>query len=183
MISVLRSGRAPLSRACNPLHLQFRVPPSGPPSPDQPDDAGGGMGAGRASLPGMLFGVAIAALVTAAATASAIDPPADRSPGVAAAPLPQKLRHAVLLDPKVSEATARACQMAHRLGLARAEGRPKISANITGSRQIVGRIKEIPRGRTVIEDGRVRTKTPHAEEMALGCAYPRIRPPREEQHL
>lgn len=58
------------------------------------------------------------------------------------APLPQNLRHAVLLDPKVSEATARACQMAHRLGLARAEGRPKVSANITGSRQIVGRIKE-----------------------------------------
>ena len=107
MISVLRSGRAPLPRACNPLHLQFRVPPSGPPSPDQPDDAGGRMGAGRASLPGMLFGVAIAALVTAAATASAIDPPADRSPGVAAAPLPQKLRQDALRG-KVRHAEVRA---------------------------------------------------------------------------
>ena len=142
------------------------------------------MGAGRASLPGMLFGVAIAALVTAAATASAIDPPADRSPGVAAAPLPQKLRHAVLLDPKVSEATARACQMAHRLGLARAEGRPKISANITGSRQIVGRIKEIPRGRTVIEDGRVRTKTPHgAEEIRRSGAHTREFDHREKNNI
>ena len=184
MISVLRSGRAPLPRACNPLHLQFRVPPSGPPSPDQPDDAGGRMGAGRASLPGMLFGLAIAALVTAAATASAIDPPADKSPGGAAAPLPHKLRHAVLLDPKVSEATARACQMAHRLGLARAEGRPKISANITGSRQIVGRIKEIPRGRTVIEDGRVRTKTPHgAEEIRRSGAHTREFDHREKNNI
>ena len=58
------------------------------------------------------------------------------------APLSPRLRQAVLLDPKVAEASARACQMAHRLGLARAEGRPKINASITGSRQLVGRIKE-----------------------------------------
>jgi len=49
-----------------------------------------------------------------------------------------------LLDPKVAEAAARACQMAHRLGLARAEGRPKINASITGSRQLVGRVKKSP---------------------------------------
>ena len=90
----------------------------------------------------------------------------------------------MLLDPKVSEATARACQMAHRLGLARAEGRPKISANITGSRQIVGRIKEIPRGRTVIEDGRVRTKTPHgAEEIRRSGAHTREFDHREKNNI
>ena len=86
----------------------------------------------------------MAAIVTVAVAAPAIDPEPDDKPAVVAAPLPQNLRHAVLLDPKVSEATARACQMAHRLGLARAEGRPKVSANITGSRQIVGRTKRSP---------------------------------------
>ena len=54
------------------------------------------------------------------------------------------VRQAVLLHPQVSEATARACQMAHRLGLTRAEGRPKITATISGSRQLASRIKELP---------------------------------------
>ena len=54
------------------------------------------------------------------------------------------VRQAVLLDPQVSEATARACQMAHRLGLTRAEGRPKVTATISGSRQLASRIKELP---------------------------------------
>jgi hypothetical protein len=58
--------------------------------------------------------------------------------------LPVKLRQAILLDPRVAEMSARACQMAHRLGLARAEGRPKVTASVTGSRQLVGRIKKQP---------------------------------------
>ena len=58
--------------------------------------------------------------------------------------LPDNLRQAILLDPRVEEMSARACQMAHRLGLARAEGRPKITANVTGSRQLASRIKPQP---------------------------------------
>ena len=34
--------------------------------------------------------------------------------------------------------------MAHRLGLTRAEGRPKVTATISGSRQLASRIKELP---------------------------------------
>ncbi|MEL0302403.1 MAG: hypothetical protein VW989_01505, partial [Rhodobiaceae bacterium] len=60
------------------------------------------------------------------------------------APLSPRLRQAVLLDPKVAEATARACQLTHRLGLARAAGRPKVNASISGTRQIKSKIKEIP---------------------------------------
>ena len=144
MISVFRSGRVPQPRAIDPIHLHVRVPPSGPPRPEPPEDSGGGIRLRSASGPVVTgaVGLAMAALAAVAVAAPAIDPEPDDKPAVVAAPLPQNLRHAVLLDPKVSEATARACQMAHRLGLARAEGRPKVSANITGSRQIVGRIKE-----------------------------------------
>ena len=144
MISVFRSGRVPQPRVLDIFHLQFRVPPSGPPRPEPPEGPGDDVSARRAPtlVFGGVLGLAMAALVTVAVAAAAIDPEPEEEPVVVTAPLPQKLRHAVLLDPKVSEATARACQMAHRLGLARAEGRPKISANITGSRQIVGRIKE-----------------------------------------
>lgn len=53
--------------------------------------------------------------------------------------LPYNLRQAILLDPRVEEMSARACQLAHRLGLARAEGRPKVTANVTGSRQLASR--------------------------------------------
>ena len=85
-------------------------------------------------------------LSSVASAAPSFSPEEDPYSGVVVArpapPLPTKLRQAVLLDPQVAEATARACQMAHRLGLARAKGRPQVSASITGSRQLVGRIKE-----------------------------------------
>jgi len=58
--------------------------------------------------------------------------------------LSPKLRQAVLLDPKVAEANARACQLAHRLGLARAEGRPKVNASISGTRQLASKVKKSP---------------------------------------
>ena len=58
--------------------------------------------------------------------------------------LPDNLRMAILLDPRVEEMSARACQLAHRLGLAHAEGRPKVTASISGSRQIASRIKPQP---------------------------------------
>lgn len=144
MISVFRSGRVPQPRVIDPLHLQFRVPPSGPPRPEPPEDAGGS--ATSASRP-MLVGVlalALAAVATVAGAAPSFDPEPEETVMPVAPPLPDRLRQAILLDPKVSEATARACQMAHRLGLARAEGRPKINASITGSRQLVGRIKKVP---------------------------------------
>ena len=146
MISVFRSGRVPQPRVLDIFHLQFRVPPSGPPRPEPPEGPGDDVSARRAPtlVFGGVLGLAMAALVTVAVAAPAVDPEPEEHPTVTTAPLPQKLRHAVLLDPKVSEATARACQMAHRLGLARAEGRPKISANITGSRQLVGRVKRQP---------------------------------------
>jgi outer membrane protein TolC len=76
------------------------------------------------------------------------------------APLSPRLRQAVLLDPKVAEATARACQLTHRLGLARAAGRPKVNASISGTRQIKSKIKKVPRVRRVFENGRVRTIKP-----------------------
>ncbi len=91
------------------------------------------------------------------------------------APLSPRLRQAVLLDPKVAEASARACQMAHRLGLARAEGRPKINASITGSRQLVGRIKKAPTSRTVFDGNRIRRIPPphYAEEICRSGAHTR----------
>ena len=45
--------------------------------------------------------------------------------------LPERLRQAVLLDPRVAEMSARACQMAHRLGLARAEVRAPLSGTVS----------------------------------------------------
>ena len=76
------------------------------------------------------------------------------------APLSPRLRQAVLLNPKVAEATARACQLTHRLGLARAAGRPKVNASISGTRQIKRKMKEIPPVRRVLENGRLRTIKP-----------------------
>ena len=76
------------------------------------------------------------------------------------APLSQRLRQAVLLDPKVAEATARACQLTHRLGLARAAGRPKVNASISGTRQIKSKIKKIPSWTRVTENGRTRLVKP-----------------------
>ena len=76
------------------------------------------------------------------------------------APLSPRLRQAVLLDPKVAEATARACQLTHRLGLARAAGRPKVNASISGTRQIKSKIKKIPSWTRVTENGRTRLVKP-----------------------
>ena len=92
-----------------------------------------------------------------------------------APPLPTKLRQAVLLDPQVAEASARACQMAHRLGLARNKGRPQVSASITGSRQLVGRIKKISQGRTILDGNRIRQIPPphYAEEIRRSGAHTR----------
>jgi outer membrane protein TolC len=75
--------------------------------------------------------------------------------------LSPKLRQAVLLDPKVAEANARACQLAHRLGLARAEGRPKVNASISGTRQIKSTVKKVQGPRTVVDkNGRIRRIPP-----------------------
>ena len=54
------------------------------------------------------------------------------------------LKQKILLDPNVEEARARVCQMVHRLGLAKAGARPQLSASVSGSRQIVGRVKRNP---------------------------------------
>lgn len=143
-----------------PFGSSFRVPPSGPPRPEPPGelpgegrDHGAGDGTGGNALPGMmrwrlglLTAVSLMVLTDAGHAAPSIEPDEDQSSQAVqnrhVAPLSPKLRQAVLLDPKVAEATARACQLAHRLGLARADGRPKVNASITGSRQLVGRIKE-----------------------------------------
>ena len=98
--------------------------------------------------------------------------------------LPDRIRQVILLDPRVAEMSARACQMAHRVGLARAEGRPKVTATLTGSRQIVGRVKKIPQSRTVFEDGRLRSITPHgAEEIRRSGAHTREFDHREKNNI
>ena len=72
MISVFRSGRVPQPRVIVPLHLQFRVPPSGPPRPEPPEDAGGSAtSASRPMLIGMLA-LALAAVATVAGAAEAL---------------------------------------------------------------------------------------------------------------
>lgn len=58
--------------------------------------------------------------------------------------LPNHIRRALFLDPRVSEANARACQAVHRLGLRRAEARPQLSGSITGGKRVAGRIKKDP---------------------------------------
>ena len=88
----------------------------------------------------------LAAMPAVAETASGGSETHDQT-DMAAVPqhkLVPAVRQAVLLDPQVSEATARACQMAHKLGLTRAEGRPKVTATISGSRQLASRIKKVP---------------------------------------
>ena len=93
-----------------------------------------------------LCGMLLAAMPAVAETASGGSETNDQT-DMAAVPqhkLAPTVRQAVLLDPQVSEATARACQMAHKLGLTRAEGRPKVTATISGSRQIINRIKRVP---------------------------------------
>ena len=89
MISVFRSGRVPQPRAIDPIHLHFRVPPSGPPRPEPPDDPDSGIRIRSASGPVLVgvVGLAMAALVTVAVAAPAIDPEPDDKPAVVAAPL------------------------------------------------------------------------------------------------
>ena len=164
----------------------FRVPLSGPPRPEPPDDGDGGvtgMEGGSPVLGGMAaLGMAVLGMLVLSSMASAapsFSPEDDPYSGVVVArpapPLPTKLRQAVLLDPQVAEASARACQMAHRLGLARARGRPQVSASITGSRQLVGRIKKIPQGRTILDGNRIRQIPPphYAEEIRRSGAHTR----------
>ena len=97
--------------------------------------------------------------------------------------LPDRIRQVILLDPRVAEMSARACQMAHRVGLARAEGRPKVTATVTGSRQIVGRVKKEPPAefdpKRTAEYARVNMSRNRKKRRA----YPRIRPSGKEQYL
>lgn len=78
--------------------------------------------------------VSLMALAVSGHAAPSVDPDEGQGDAVVltrdVAPLSPRLRQAVLLDPRVAEANARACQLAHRLGLARAEGRPKVNASI-----------------------------------------------------
>ena len=101
MISVFRSGPVPQPRVLDVFHLQFRVPPSGPPRPEPPEGPGDDVRARRA--PALVFGgvlgLALAALVTVAVAAPAIDPEPEEQPTVTTAPLPQKLRHAEVKAP------------------------------------------------------------------------------------
>ena len=199
MIACLRSGfahwtRDPARRSCLSTLDEFRVPPSGPPRPEPPGD---GTGHSRiAAMSWRIVGALTAAslmVLTGAGGAHAephIETDERRPDQVVrnrhVAHLSPKLRQAVLLDPKVAEANARACQMAHRLGLARAEGRPKVNASITGSRQIVGRIKKVPTAETVIDaDGRIRRiPAPHyAEEIKQSGAHTREFDHREKNNI
>ena len=99
--------------------------------------------------------------------------------------LPDRLRQAVLLDPRVAEMSARACQMAHRLGLARAEGRPKVTATVSGSRQIASRIKKVPEYGVVRRNGRFVTipKPHYAEEIETSGARTREFDHREKNNI
>lgn len=62
---------------------------------------------------------------------------ADSGPVVLAAEVARSL----IQHPEVSEANARVCQAIHRLGLSKAEARPKFDLSITGGRQVLERIK------------------------------------------
>ena len=62
---------------------------------------------------------------------------ADTGPAVLAAEVARSL----IQHPEVSEANARVCQAIHRLGLSKAEARPKFDLSISGGRQFLERIK------------------------------------------
>ena len=62
---------------------------------------------------------------------------ADTGPAVLAAGVARSL----IQHPEVSEANARVCQAIHRLGLSKAEARPKLDLSISGGRQVLERIK------------------------------------------
>ena len=130
----------------------LRVPPSGPPRPEPPGDGTGHsrLAALSRRIVGALTAVSLFVLtgVGGAHAEPRIETDERRPDQVIrnrhVAHLSPKLRQAVLLDPKVAEANARACQLAHRLGLARAEGRPKVNASISGTRQIKSTVKKSP---------------------------------------
>jgi len=110
-----------------------------------------------------LTAIGLLILTSAVHAAPSIEP--DEADGVVlnrdVAPLSLRLRQAVLLDPKVAESNARACQLAHRLGLSRAEGRPKVNASISGTRQIKSTVKKAQGPRTVVDrNGRIRRIPP-----------------------
>lgn len=88
------------------------------------------------------------------------------------------LKQKILLDPKVEEARARVCQMVHRLGLAKAGARPQLSASISGSRQIVGRIKRDPSA-----SGLFRRTTPQQQEIHESGAHRREFNHRQENNI
>ena len=77
---------------------------------------------------------------------------ADSGPVVLAAEVVRSL----IQHPEVSEANARVCQAIHRLGLSKAEARPKFDLSITGGRQVLEQIKGQsgrPDGRGASESG------------------------------
>ena len=78
---------------------------------------------------------------TAAKSSAAISTTSDATSPLI---LPDHIRRALFLDPDVATANARVCQAVHQLGLSRARARPQVSATISGSRQIVGRVKPNP---------------------------------------
>lgn len=84
--------------------------------------------------------------------------------------LPDHVRRSLFLDPRVTEASARACQAVHRLGLRRAEARPQISGSITGGKRVAGRIKKDP-GTPSLFDRRQRT--PEEKEIHASGAHRR----------
>ena len=55
--------------------------------------------------------------------------------------LAAEVARSLIQHPEVSEANARVCQAIHRLGLSKAEARPKFDLSITGGRQVLERIK------------------------------------------
>ena len=58
--------------------------------------------------------------------------------------IPEHIMRKLMQDPEVAEANARTCQAIHSLGLSRAEARPQVSGTISGSKQMIGRIKPNP---------------------------------------
>ncbi|MAI21087.1 MAG: hypothetical protein CMM65_01520 [Rhodospirillaceae bacterium] len=99
---------------------------------------------GAVLMTALLTGAALPALPVMAQSGASDTASTETSATVQQDRLAPAVRQAVLLDPQVTEATARACQMAHRLGLTRAEGRPKLTATISGSKEVLSRIKRSP---------------------------------------
>ena len=86
--------------------------------------------------------------------------------------LPDHIRRALFLDPRVAEAEARVCQAVHRLGLSRANARPQITGSITGGRRLAGRIKKDP-GSDVGTFGQKLYRTPEEKEIHESGAHRR----------